>query len=105
MAGCIAEGRLGSRDWRLSRERSGALPAKGKSRGIVKTALRAAPAEWVSTLPAKLHAFGILKATARAAHGCTLGSGRASGWGGRGGAAPRAPDEGVRRASVICTER
>jgi hypothetical protein len=41
------------KDWRLFRERSGALPAKGKSLRIVKTALRTPPAKRASTLPAK----------------------------------------------------
>jgi hypothetical protein len=45
MARRIAEGGLRSRGWRLFRERSGALPAKGKSRRIVKAAVRTAPAE------------------------------------------------------------
>jgi hypothetical protein len=57
--------------------------------------LRTAPAKRAGTLPAKLHAFWILKATAWATHGCTLGSGRASGWGARVGASPRAIDLGV----------
>jgi hypothetical protein len=84
MAGCVLEGGRGSRGWRLFRERSGALPAKGKSRRIVKAALRAAPAEWAGTLSAKLHAFRILKSTARATHGYALQHSRASGWSVRG---------------------
>jgi hypothetical protein len=44
-----------------------------------------------AALAAEFHALGVLKATARAAHGCALQHGRASGWVARGQAPRRAP--------------